>query len=97
MCLYVLSIVYTGNFVDICEMNEIYLYGGKDNDIEIMIRLYEKIKILNLKDKVNIIEDNFYTSNSKKRYDFVLVYKSISYKQYNDLTGKTKLKKIISS
>lgn len=51
-----------------------------------MIRLYEKIKILNLKDKVNIIEDNFYTSNSKKRYDFVLVYKSISYKQYNDLT-----------
>ena len=95
--LYVLPIANTGNYVDTYETNKIYLYGGKDNDVEITTDLYEKIDALNLKDKVNIIEDDFYFLNSKKKYDFILVYKSINYKKYIDLTLKRKLKKIMSS
>ena len=87
------------------EANEKYLNGGifevafKDNDNIYQTKERTIIglnKVLANNDNINLINENFYKTKIKDKYDFIYVYKSLHRSCNQDIKMDEKIKKLLS-
>lgn len=84
--------------VDGYESEKVFLYGGKKNNIDIM-GLKNRIDNDSYKKEYSIkyYNTNYYLDNSKKKYDFVYVYKSLHRNSNEDISMLDKVNRLLDS
>jgi hypothetical protein len=85
-----------GSKVVMYEPNEIYINGGVIDNYNILPITYRK-NYDKAKDKIEIINKNFYETNIDEKFDFVYCYRSLHEKHNKTIPMKTKIRKLLSS
>ena len=82
------------------EPNPLFIYGGTvlNNNKELHIYgLTKRLNAYGYKDGIEVINENFYTSNSNKKYDFIYVHKSLYRDCNSNLSIEQKIMRLQSS
>ncbi len=82
------------------ESDSLFIDGGTvtQNDKEIQIYgLNKRLEAYGYSENIEVINENFYTSNSNKKYDFIYVHKSLHRDCNSNLTIEQKIKKLQNS
>lgn len=82
--------------IDAYEENKIYLKGGVFDEFK-LVGLKSRLENELLCNYVNIVEENFYLSSATKKYDLIIVYRSLHKKNNANITMKRKMNKLLSS
>ena len=79
------------------ESDSLFIYGSTvtQKDKEILIYgLNKRLEAYGYSENIEVINENFYTSDSNKKYDFIYVHKSLHRDCNKNLTIKEKFKKL---
>ncbi|MEE0965875.1 MAG: hypothetical protein U0L85_02365 [Bacilli bacterium] len=79
------------------EPNSLFIDGGTVLNNNKELHIYGLTKRLNAyaySDDIEVINENFYTSNSNKKYDFIYVHRSLHRDCNSKLTIEQKIKKL---
>lgn len=82
------------------EPNSLFIHGGTVNTSNKEVLIYglnKRLEVYGYSDNVEVINDNFYTSKSNRKYNFIYVHKSLHRDCNSVLTIEQKIKKLQNS